>query len=634
MTKKINIYLILVLISLFITGCGQQETKTTEEKLKQVKVKTLNDSRNITENLEFPATISSGEESQIIAKTNGTVEAAAFKVGNRVRVGEILFKIDDTNRTSSLDKTAFDSSQIKQAQSAAEQARASLDIARNNYNSLLISTEKDLRQAEINKEQAVTGKSNTSDIIAENLKSAQLAYDSAKLAAENAALNLANTKQTLGQNNANAGVNAETTAITTANNCDTIIYSSNELLGLEYEKAVNLAYRNNIGALDSSTLLKGQALYIEAKNLSDEFKNSSLTNINEKLDFVMRLANKTKALADTCKTILEKTITSSNLPANSSTATSLTSLQSTITGYQTQVNIAITQLNAVKQNVNGSSLNQETSLASLEKAYSLARKQEEAAAQNLNNIKAGTNSQKNQAGFSADSAANQYDNVKVRINSQLSVARSQVDIANAQYQNALTSLSALYDSHLGISPISGIVTKKNIEKGATVAAGAVLAVVSKLENVKAQIFIDQENNSLLRLGQKAEIKKDDKVYTARITAIAPQADAASKRFLVEIKPEKNEPDLIAGTVVDIVVPITKKTAAKNTAILPIAAIDVAQNGNFIKIVENGIVKKEAIEIKSIDGETAQIEYKISSDAQLIIEGGKLVEEGEKIEIIK
>ena len=128
--------------------------------------------------------------------------------------------------------------------------------------------------------------------------------------------------------------------------------------------------------------------------------------------------------------------------------------------------------------------------------------------------------------------------------------------------------------------------------------------------------------------------KDDQgnILPGRISNISPQADANTRRFLIEaVLSQKIDP--LIGTVVMVSVETTTLPSEDNVIILPLSAITVGQNENYIFIVENNRAKKISIEIKKISGETAEILTKnLNSEDRIIISGNKLVKEGSLVSI--
>jgi len=647
--------LLLLAVLLITSACGKSDAETGKE-LKEpiaVSARSIKESSTLKEKLTYSGLVSSVEEAKIIARTSGHAEEINFNVGDKVNMGDTLARIDDVDGSSS--SAGFNSNQVRQAQIAVSQALASYRMAETNYENLLVSTQKDLNQAEIAKNQSLTGKGNTASSAEENFKAAELALETAQAATAQAKITLENRAKIAGQSETDAKDNAETTADGAANTAASIISSVNNIASLDDQNPVSLNYKSNLGAIDPAALSAARNNYAIAKAASQKYSAGGFRSLNEKVDAVYDLAQKTKRLADSVKILFDKTITSVDLPQTSLAGVSLSGLQSQAAGFQSQISAAIAQVNGAKQLLANTPLNNTTTLDALEKAYDLAKKQEAQAAQNLNNLKAGNKSQSDAADFGYQSAANQYEAIKTKLDSQVSVAKSQLDIASLQYQNASTALQGLYDIHLAIAPIDGTITQKLVSAGDAISAGQLLAVVSRPEDVKIVFYTDQDNLFYFRLGQAAEIKDNDgKSYAGTITAITPQADSLTRRFQIEVRPERTDlpaspagdknakPPLAAGTgasgvfilgtVMDVIIPITKTAKNPDTAILPLSAIEVGQSGNYVFTIENGIAKKTEVEIVKVEGENAEVKINLPKETLIITDGNKLIADGDPVAV--
>ncbi len=121
--KRGILIIILVCFALIVSGCGKKEVQTaTEEKKVPVKV-----SRVIKGDIVEITTLS-GEIQPILKvdvfpKISGKVKAVEVEMGDKVRKGQVLARIDDSDFAA----------QVKQAKAALAMARAGLEQARANY---------------------------------------------------------------------------------------------------------------------------------------------------------------------------------------------------------------------------------------------------------------------------------------------------------------------------------------------------------------------------------------------------------------------------------------------------------------------------------------------------------------------
>lgn len=630
--KKNYLLIPLLVLSIFsLTACGKKkdETPAPEATAVNVVVQEIAQSLSANRELEYPGLIVSDSEAKIIAKTSGTISGFKANAGDKVSLGQELAKIDDVNSTS-YNPANFNSSQIKQAKLAVNQAQAAYKLARTNYNNLLVSSVKDLKAAEISRDQAAKGQENLALTTAESMKSANLAYETAKIATEQARLSLENRKKLNLQGEESTDTNADIAADSAANLCGTVISNVNALTGFDEDNTISISYKTNLGALDSATYSKASDSYRQAKSAYKNYLSKDFSGTENKVDETIKLVQSTKVMIDNVKLLFEKSVSSSNLPQSSPTGVSLSGLQTSASTYQTQVNGALNQVNSAKQGLSNTSLNNDSLLVTLEKAYELAKQQEASALQSLNNLKTGNTSQIDQSQFVLSLAQNQYDNAKVKIESQIASAKVQMENSESQYNNALLSLQSLYDIHSVVSPIEGTITQK-VNNGDTVSVGQVVATISQTEKTKVKIFVEPENLADLKPGLLASVSNGEETVNGIVSSISPQADTLTRRFPVEIVLE-NSSSLYLGTVVNVKIVITKSVAGEAGAILlPLSSIEIGQNGDQVMIVENNLAKKIPIEVASVLGDLAKVKItNYPPQTLIIVEGNKLVREGDLV----
>jgi RND family efflux transporter MFP subunit len=196
------------------------------------------------------------------------------------------------------------------------------------------------------------------------------------------------------------------------------------------------------------------------------------------------------------------------------------------------------------------------------------------------------------------------------------------------------ALQSLYDAHSVISPLTGTITKVFINNGEAVAAGQPILTVSQTQNIKVQFYVEPDNSLAIKPGLAVKVMTDNSnSYDGIISAVSPQADAITRRFLVEVKLDKND-NLFLGTVATVKLSLIKTAGEPGLIIIPLSAVNVSQNGNYIFIAENGQAKKVPVTIKEVLGEVAKIKVDLLSEAIIIIDGNKLLTEGQAVSLMQ
>jgi HlyD family secretion protein len=125
---------------------------------------------------------------------------------------------------------------------------------------------------------------------------------------------------------------------------------------------------------------------------------------------------------------------------------------------------------------------------------------------------------------------------------QLDSARTSYDVALAQFQQAGAAVRMsevrLSDTII-YAPLAGVILRKNIEEGETVAAGVPIFTIGDMGDPWIKVYVKEDKLGLVKLGQKAQIRTDSypgKVYEGVITYISSEAEFTPKN--VETKEER------------------------------------------------------------------------------------------------
>lgn len=634
-TKQISHLLLIPLVfglALFLSACGSPKEKpvAVEEPI-SVTGQTVASSRQASQTISYPGLVTAASQATIAAKASGNLVELNIKIGDEVDRGQVLARIDDAVASVS-PKSSFSANQVKQAEIAVSAAEASYKLAQENYNNILVSSVKDLRSAEIARDQAARGESNLAITTSDSLKSAELALETSRLATQQAISNLDNrqklAEQSLKDTQTNAGLSASS-AVATAG---AIITSINNFSGFDENNNVTISYQSNLGALDSKTYDAAKQSYRAAKAAYNAYQDRTVGSVEAEIEAAITVVNAVKRAADDAKNLLDKSTSSVSLPQSSATGVSLSGLQAAVSGYQAQINGALSQVSGFKQALSSVVLNNETTLDGLRRAVQLTKQQEEMAKQNLNNLKSGNTSQKNQASFTSSLAQNQFDNARVKIETQVMAAKTQLETAKLQYNNALLSLDSLYDAYSVVSPISGTVTSILVAKDQSVSPGQPVVAVSQMDDIKVQFYIEAASLADIKPGVAATIiTRDNQRLAAVISAVSPQADSLTRHFLAEAQ-LVTPTDLPLGTVVDVSLDIKTVAAGQGLIILPLETIIVGQNGSYILVADQGVARQRAVEIIEVKGELARVKVDLVDSDIIIMSGNRRLEDGQAVKL--
>jgi RND family efflux transporter MFP subunit len=207
------------------------------------------------------------------------------------------------------------------------------------------------------------------------------------------------------------------------------------------------------------------------------------------------------------------------------------------------------------------------------------------------------------------------------------------DIAELQLKSARLTLKSILDSHEINAPVAGTVIEKMVNTGDAVAIGQPLAVLTSTNKIKIKFFVDESELKTISLNQSVQIvDNEEKILAGKITNISPQADASTRRFPVEIMPSYNS-DLRLGTIVSVIYESSTKPAKTGNLLIPLSAVTVGQNENYIFIIQDGKAQKKLVTVEKITSETAEIQaLDLTPETQIVISGNKLLSDGTSVNI--
>jgi RND family efflux transporter MFP subunit len=240
-----------------------------------------------------------------------------------------------------------------------------------------------------------------------------------------------------------------------------------------------------------------------------------------------------------------------------------------------------------------------------------------------------------------DSVKQQYDYQKDNPSLPQTVTRAQkdaakeaVDVAKIHLKNLKVGYKGTLDDHLVTSPISGYVTQKSVSTGDSVATGQALFSISKTKKIKIQFYVDEQQLDSIEKGTELSLTDNSGNQMPIIVRnISPQADPVTRRFLVEAY-LKQDPQLFPGTIVSVSFSFEKTPSEPDALILPLSAINIGQNENYIFIAENGHAKKVNVDLVNVSGETADVKANLSPGTEIILNGSRLVSDGAAINIVQ
>ncbi|PLX20634.1 hypothetical protein C0584_05335 [Candidatus Parcubacteria bacterium] len=559
---------VIILIVVFTKISNKNASPEAEETtVKTVATMIIGEDLATQGSIKTEGSVKADSNVSLISMQSATVKNINFEVGDTVFAGQNLISMSENAILTSLLNAQTDYSNKQ-----------------NNLEIVKTSTDQDIKSSEINFRNA----KEALELSKIQLKSAQDNYDNGIIQIEKGKADLKNNAVITYNNNLSA-------LFDILDQIDYIIKEDGEeqIAGIE----------NVLAVKNRQSLTETKSSYRTTRTCYDTLaaKQISAENIQSEINESISCLQKAKIAIDNLIIALENTISSQDFS-------------------EATLNSQISKFNQLRLSVLGTEANTKSTEQALENIEINAKADKD----RLDNALALAKNQLAQTEIAYESAELSLEKTKSLKEQQIVSAQIAKDSSLGQLNLARERAGDLYIQ----SPINGVVTKKSVQLGEEVSPGKVLGEVSQLGLVKIIVNLSSDEIYRIALGDLVKIEKE---HEGTVVNIAPAADPLTKKVRIEIAYDNTNSDLIAETFVDVEFPKKKlETQEEGTFYIPLSSVTITQNGNYVFLNEDGKAKKQEVSIGRIDDALVEISSGLSNGMELIIEGNKLVENGDLI----
>ena len=213
----------------------------------------------------------------------------------------------------------------------------------------------------------------------------------------------------------------------------------------------------------------------------------------------------------------------------------------------------------------------------------------------------------------------------------MSASKASMDSSLLTQEDTLGKIEAAKE---GIkADFNGVITAMpaTVVDGATVANGSQLFTIANLDDVQVSISVSKSDLPKVSVGEKVDITINGKQYQGEVTKVSGTATKNANGVAVVatiIKVTNPDSDIILGVEANNKIHAQK---ADDTIVLPYELIQTDSTGDFVYVLENGVVTRKDVTIGISTSTDAQIteglsvgDQVISSDVSLLTEGMAVV----------
>ncbi len=182
-------------------------------------------------------------------------------------------------------------------------------------------------------------------------------------------------------------------------------------------------------------------------------------------------------------------------------------------------------------------------------------------------------------------------------------------------EDSLDSLSSVENGI--VAEFDGVVTAMNAVEGGATAKGTQLLKLESTEDVMVRINVTKYDLSKIKEGQKAIVTIGSREYegeVSKINKMAEQNNSGAAVVGTEIKILNPDSDVILGVEAKVVINTEK---VENAVLVPITAVNVDMDGEFVYVVENNILVKKPVTTGISTDTMEQIVEGLNGDEQVV-----------------
>lgn len=510
-------------------------------------------------------------------KSETSVDVVALTRGT---VEAVLFEEGDEIMAGTTLASIFDSTTV----TSLNNALTSFNNAQFTYNSAKNLAEDSYNQAKLGAENA----KNSLEAAEVGLQSAEDAYNNGLIIQK--------------QNNEDTRRSAVINYQSYVTSIDSALNQVNYLI--KAEGAIQMpGVEHSLGILNPTTKSEAKKAYLDTKGIYDYVSGLTPTEetIVEDMKAMVSTLTKMQDLLSKVTNLLNNSVAHANFPEES-----LNTQKAAFSGLRTSMINSYTGAQSTLDALENMTVYNKQESDALTNALNSAKKQLDIAEVNYKN-----------AQIALTAAESSRDQQILTAQSALDGASGQLNLAQAQSNYLIIS-----------APIEGKIAQKNVSVGQQLNPGQKIAEIHQSGLVKITISLPSEEIYKVYVGQPVFVNNN---LDAVVTKIAPVADSLTKKVEVEIIYDNSNNDLIPGTFVDVDI-IIEDDQDVTSFFVPLSSVTISQIETYVFIYEDGKVKKQNVELGKISGVNVEILSGLDFEDQLVIEGSKLVSDGEEVEL--
>jgi membrane fusion protein, multidrug efflux system len=215
-------------------------------------------------------------------------------------------------------------------------------------------------------------------------------------------------------------------------------------------------------------------------------------------------------------------------------------------------------------------------------------------------------------------------------------AQMELDTATAE-QERFAAEVALIDQQLRdtiiVAPFTGEISQRNVDAGAYVGIGDVLATVYQADPLEVEFSVPERHLGRLQLGQSAAIivaAYPQRSFDGTVIFVSPAVDEATRTFQVRATVPNPQRELKPGAFATVVVTVGVR---EDRPVVPEESLVATRTGYIVFVIEDGVARSQQVQAGLRRAGMVEIMQGLDPGDQVVRTGHLRLRGGERVQIV-
>jgi RND family efflux transporter MFP subunit len=210
------------------------------------------------------------------------------------------------------------------------------------------------------------------------------------------------------------------------------------------------------------------------------------------------------------------------------------------------------------------------------------------------------------------------------------ISRQDLDNTRTQYEVAKANWDAAQQAVRVRAPLSGTITQLNVRESDNVEPGDLLFTVSRAGRLKARLWVPESQITDMAVGADATATWGGTSLEGQVTQVDMSLNSRKQAFGVLTEFDNQDLEVLSGVNAEIRLMVP---TGRDAVVVDRRSVFREDGGHFVYVAEGTVARKREVFPGREQGLTVEIVSGLEDGDTLITEGGMLLEDGAKINIV-